>query len=131
MKPLGGFTGYNSEWRELAEVVSRVNEKESSISFTFCLLFFFYKNFLFHLLSHISSHFSRTLRHYDIFLITFHPPPRIIWLQARNKKKMKKIIRRRTNEAKNGKVIQRYTHARAPDQMERETPLRIKKEKKS
>ncbi|CAF0808424.1 unnamed protein product [Rotaria sp. Silwood1] len=25
LKPLGGFIGYNSEWRELAEVVSRVN----------------------------------------------------------------------------------------------------------
>lgn len=28
LKPLGGFTGYTSEWRELAEVISRVNRKE-------------------------------------------------------------------------------------------------------
>lgn len=24
MKPLAGFVGYNSEWRELAQVISRV-----------------------------------------------------------------------------------------------------------
>ena len=24
MKPLAGFIGYNSEWRELAQVISRV-----------------------------------------------------------------------------------------------------------
>ncbi|CAF0912763.1 unnamed protein product [Rotaria sordida] len=28
LKPLGGFVGYNSEWRELAEVVSRVQEEK-------------------------------------------------------------------------------------------------------
>ena len=28
LKPLGGFTGYTSEWRELAEVISRVNRKK-------------------------------------------------------------------------------------------------------
>jgi hypothetical protein len=27
LKPLGGYTGYTSEWRELAEVISRVNRK--------------------------------------------------------------------------------------------------------
>ena len=27
MKPLAGFVGYNSEWRELAQVISRVSKK--------------------------------------------------------------------------------------------------------
>jgi hypothetical protein len=26
MKPLAGYIGYNSEWRELAQVISRVNK---------------------------------------------------------------------------------------------------------
>ncbi|CAF2037071.1 unnamed protein product [Rotaria magnacalcarata] len=30
LKPLGGFTGYNSEWRELAEVVSRYDYKHET-----------------------------------------------------------------------------------------------------
>ena len=32
MKPLAGYVGYNSEWRELAQVISRVRI-ENSIQF--------------------------------------------------------------------------------------------------
>ena len=100
MKPLGGYAGYNAEWRELAEVVSRVNEIADRF---FLLSLFFYKNFLFHHLSRISSHYSRTLRHLDLFLITLSP------LEYGYKHKTKIIIIR-TKKEKNGKVIHTHTH---------------------
>ena len=30
LKPLGGYTGYSAEWRELAEVITRVNTSNAS-----------------------------------------------------------------------------------------------------
>jgi hypothetical protein len=37
MKPLAGYVGYNSEWRELAQVISRVRIEKNSIQFRILL----------------------------------------------------------------------------------------------
>lgn len=37
MKPLAGFIGYNQEWRELAQVISRVIMITSNITIDFYL----------------------------------------------------------------------------------------------
>lgn len=40
LKPLGGYTGYNSEWRELAEVVSRVKKFSFQFGVFYSILLF-------------------------------------------------------------------------------------------
>lgn len=35
MKPLAGYIGYNSEWRELAQVISRVIKKKENLTVFF------------------------------------------------------------------------------------------------
>ena len=40
MKPLAGFIGYNQEWRELAQVISRVILITSNITIDFYLNYF-------------------------------------------------------------------------------------------
>ena len=73
LKPLGGYNGYNAEWRELAEVVSRVNTN-AHINSILIFISFFLKSFLFHLVSSLEffhHKFSRTLRSLTILLITF------------------------------------------------------------
>ena len=75
LKPLSGLIGYNAEWRELAEVVSRVNieaERERArLYFTQVFILFFFIKTFFSISCLIFHHiFSRTLRHLNIFLIT-------------------------------------------------------------
>ena len=33
LKPLGGYVGYNQEWRELAQVISRVSDRHTLQTF--------------------------------------------------------------------------------------------------
>ena len=37
LKPLGGYLGYSSEWRDLAQVISRVSQYQLFISVDVCI----------------------------------------------------------------------------------------------
>ena len=37
LKPLGGYVGYNSEWRELAQIINRVSPQSNSVVILHCL----------------------------------------------------------------------------------------------